>query len=108
MEIKKYTKTKIGVGSVVKANVGELENITREGRNKRMRKKVVLCVHSVVGNKDYLVQFEDGHKKEISFSSLVFLSPKEEVDMEEAISHSPKKEQGELLTIVGYPEVGKP
>ena len=29
MEMKKQTKTKIGVGSIVKAKVGELENITR-------------------------------------------------------------------------------
>ena len=36
----------------------------------------------------------------------MFLSLKEEVDMDEAISHSPEKEQGELLTIVGDPEVG--
>ena len=29
MKMNKHTKTKIGVGSVVKANVGELEKITR-------------------------------------------------------------------------------
>ena len=28
--------------------------------------------------------------------------------MEEPISHLPKKEQGGLLAIVGYPEVGEP
>ena len=38
---------------------------------------------------------------------LVFLSLEEEVDMEEPISHLPEKEQGELLTINGYPEVGE-
>ena len=38
MEMKNQTKTKIGVGSVVKAKVGELEKITREGRSRRMRK----------------------------------------------------------------------
>ena len=31
----KQTKTKIVVGSVVKAKVGELENITRKGRSRR-------------------------------------------------------------------------
>ena len=36
----------------------------------------------------------------------MFLSSKEEVDMDEAISHSPEKEQDEFLTIVGDPEVG--
>ena len=47
--MKKQTKTKIGVGSVVKTNVGDLENIKREGRIRSMRKEVVRCVHSVVG-----------------------------------------------------------
>ena len=36
----------------------------------------------------------------------MFLGSKEEVEMDEAISHSPKKEQGELLTIVGDTEAG--
>ena len=64
------------------------------------------CVHRVVGKKNFLVQFKDGKKKEISSSLLVFLSSKGEVEMEEAISHSQEKEQGNLLTIVGDPEVG--
>ena len=34
----KQTKTKIGVGSVVKAKVGELEKIIREGIIRRTRK----------------------------------------------------------------------
>ena len=56
----KQTKTKIGVGSVVKADVGELEKITREGRRRRTRKEAVVCVHSVVGKKNFLVLFEYG------------------------------------------------
>ena len=87
----KQTKTKIGVGSVVKAKVGELEKITREGRSRRMRKEVVGCVQSVVGKKNFLYQFEYGKKKEISYSLHVFLSPKEEVEMAEPMSHLPKK-----------------
>ena len=71
-----------------------------------MKKEVVGCVHSLVGKK-FLVQFEDGQKKEISSSSTVYLSSKEEVDMEEPISRLPQKEQGGLLTIVGYNEVGQ-
>ena len=61
--MKKKTKNKIGVGSVVKARVGELENITREGRSRRTRKDVVGCVQSGVGFKNFPVQFEDGQKK---------------------------------------------
>ena len=61
----KQTKTKIGVGSVVKDKVGELEKITREGRIRRMRKEVVGCVQHVVGKNKFLVLFEYGKKKEI-------------------------------------------
>ena len=88
-KMKKHTKTKIGVGSVVKAKVGELENITMEGRRRRMSKEVVGCVQSVVGKKNFLVLFEDGQKKEISSSLLVFLNSKEEVEMDQPISHLP-------------------
>ena len=52
---------------------------------------VVGCVQSVVGKKKFLIQFEDGQKKEISSSSLVFVSSKEEVEMDEPISHLPEK-----------------
>ena len=44
MEIKKQTQTKIRLGSVVKAKVGELENITGEGRIRGKRKDVVGCL----------------------------------------------------------------
>ena len=64
------------------------------------------CVQSLVGNNNFILQFEYGQKKDISSSSLVFLSSKEEVEMDKVISHSLKKEQGELLTIVGDPEFG--
>ena len=63
MEMKKQTKTKIGVGSVVNAKVGDLNKITREGRSRRMRKEVVTYVHSVVGKNNFLFQFEYGQKK---------------------------------------------
>ena len=74
--MKKQTKTNISVGSVVKAKVGELENIKREGRIREIRKDVVICVQSVVGKKNFPVQFLYGKKKEVSSSSLVFLSSK--------------------------------
>ena len=60
MEMKKQTKTKIGVGSAVKVKVGELEKITREGRRRRIRKEVVGCFHSVVGKKKLIVLFKYG------------------------------------------------
>ena len=49
--MKKQNKTKIEAGFVVKSKVGDLENITREGRSKRMRKGVVGCVQDVAGKK---------------------------------------------------------
>ena len=41
MNTKNQTKTKIGMGSVVKSKARELENITREGRSIIIRKEVV-------------------------------------------------------------------
>ena len=66
MTEKKRIKTKIGLGSVIKAKVGETEENTREGRSRTMRKEVVGCVQDVVGKNKFLVQFEDGQKKEMS------------------------------------------
>ena len=51
----------------------------------------MVCVQAVTGKNNFLVQFEYGQKKEISSSSLLFLSSKEEVEMEEPLSHSAKK-----------------
>ena len=104
----KQTKTKIVVGSVLKAKVGELEKITRKGRSRRMRKEVVGYVQSVLGKNNFLVLFEDGQKKEIGSFSLVYLSEKEEVEMEELITLSPEIEEGEPLTINGDPPDGEP
>ena len=39
---------------------------------------------------------------------LVFLCPKEEVEMDDPPSNSPEKEQGELMIIDGNPGVGEP
>ena len=68
----------------------------------------MVCVHSFVGKKNFLVLFGYGQKKEINYSLLVYLSLKDEVGMEEPISHLPEKEQGRLLTINGDHEVGEP
>ena len=89
--MKNQNKTKIGEGSVVKENFGELEKITREGRSRRMMKEVVVCVQTVVGKKKFLVQFEDGKKKEINAYLLVFLILEEEVDRDEPLYHSLEK-----------------
>ena len=69
---------------------------------------MVGCVHSLVGKNKLLVLFKDGQKKEIGSYLLVYLSEKEEVEMEDSISHLPEKEEGVFLTINGDPEVGEP
>ena len=44
MKDKKRFKTKIRVGSVMKAKVGDVEDKTRHGRTRRTRKEVVGCI----------------------------------------------------------------
>ena len=56
---KKRNKTNIGVGSVVKAKVGEMEENTREVRIKRMRRDLMGCVQAAVGMKKLVVQFRN-------------------------------------------------
>ena len=62
----------------------------------------------MVGKNKLLVLFKDGKKKEIGSCSLVYLSEKEEVEMEESITLFPKIEEGGPLTINGDPPDGEP
>ena len=45
------------------AKVGEMENNTRAGRSRRIRKEVLGCVQDVAEGKKLLVIFEDGKKR---------------------------------------------
>ena len=101
IKVKNQKKTKTGVGYVVKEKIGELEDIISEERIRRISKEVVVFFQAVVGTKKFLVQLEYFQRKKITSSLLLFLSSKEEVAKDEPLSHSPKKEQGKLLTIVG-------
>ena len=96
------------MGSVVKTKFGELEKTIREGRIRRMSKEVVGCVQRVVGKNNFLVVFKDEHKKEIGYYSLVYLSEKDEFDMEESIILSPEIEEVVPLAINGDPPDGEP
>ena len=80
--MKKQTKKKFGVGSVVKAKVGELEKISREGRSRRMRKYVVGCVQTIIGKKKFLIKFEDGHNIDMGSVSLFYGCTKGEICLE--------------------------
>ena len=66
----------IGVGSVVKSKVGDMDDNTREGRTRRIGKEVVRCVHDVVGNKKFIVKVEDGQKRDMSFFPLFYIFSK--------------------------------
>ena len=65
VKMKKQNKKKIGVRSVVKAKVGDLEKIKRERRIRRMIKEVVGCFRAVTRKHNFLVQIKYGQKKEI-------------------------------------------
>ena len=90
---KMHIKTKIGVGSVVKAKVGEMEENTREGRIRRMRKELMGRVQAVVEKKKILVQFKNLQKKEMISCSIVYVFLKEEIcpEMDDPISKLPEK-----------------
>ena len=47
------------------------------------------CVQSLIWKNNFLVLFEDGKKKEIGYCLLVYLSEKEEVEMEDLITLFP-------------------
>ena len=90
---KKRIKKQIGVGSVVKAKVGEMEENTREGRIRRMRKELMGCVQAVVGKKKLLVQFKKLQKKEMIYCSIVYVCSREEIclEMDDPISNLAEK-----------------
>ena len=86
--MEKQNNIKIRVGSIVKTKVGVLDNITMERRIRIISEDMVGCVESVVGKNNCLLQLQNGHKKWIGSSLLVFLSLKEEVEMGEPLYHS--------------------
>ena len=81
------------VGSVVKAEVGEMEDNTKEVRIMRTSNEVVGCVQDVVNNRKLLVQFYYEKKKDMSCVLLSYVCSKGEVchDMDEPISYLPEK-----------------
>ena len=73
MKWKKRIKLKIEVGYLVKANTGNMEDKTRNGRSKRMRKEVVGCVQDVLGKNNVPDQFEYEQKRYLGYISLLYL-----------------------------------
>ena len=100
---KKCRKKKIDAGNLVKEKFGEMEEKKSEGRSRRARKELVVCVQDVIGKKMYLVKFKYRHKTEMSSHSLSYVCSKEEVghETDDSISNLHQKLKGELLTIDG-------
>ena len=61
------------VGTVVKSNIGELEEEVRGVFLIRMRKELNGGVQGVSGNKRLLVSFQDGCKKNMSSNQLAIM-----------------------------------
>ena len=87
---KKWVKTKIGVGYVVKAKVGEMGWNTRKIIIRRMRRELVVCSQAVMCKNQLLFQLQNVQKKDMSSCSLLFLCSKEEVEMYEPLYNYPK------------------
>ena len=58
------------VGTVVKANIGELEEEVRAGCPRRSRKELTGMVQGISGKKRFLVRFQDGCKNNLSLNQL--------------------------------------
>ena len=54
------------VGTVVKANIGELEEEVRVGSARRMRMELTGVVQAISGKGRFLVRFHDGCEKNLS------------------------------------------
>ena len=68
------------VETVVKANVGELEEEIREKVSRRLRKEMIGVVQEVVGKRRYLVRFQYGLENEISLNQLTIVVTRIEVE----------------------------
>ena len=70
-----------------------MEDNTREGRIRRVRKDLMGCVQDVMGKKKLVVQFKKNQKKEMISCSIVYVCSKEEIylGMDDPISNLPEK-----------------
>ena len=50
----------MGVGTVIKAKIGELEEEVRVGSSRRMRKELTGVVQGVSGRRSFLVRYQNG------------------------------------------------
>ena len=74
--------TKILVGTVVKANVGDLEEEVRDGFSRPLRKELTGVVQGVYWKKKFLVRLQDGCEKYPKSNKLT-VATVEKIPMEE-------------------------
>ena len=69
-----------------------MEDNTREGRSRRMRRLAVGFFQSMTGKNNFLVKFQDRKKIDMSSCSIFYVCLKEEVaqELDETISGLPK------------------
>ena len=85
------------VGTVVKANICELEEEVRAGSLRRMRKELTGMVKGVLGNKRFLVRFQNGCKNNLSSNQLtVVIVEKIPVEEEPEVSTIPEILEGNV------------
>ena len=82
------------VGTVVKDNVGELEEEVREGFSRRTRKELTGAFQGVSGKKRFLVIFKNGCKKYLASNQLTFV----------IVDKIPVEEEPDVTTIPEIPE----
>ena len=87
---------RIMVGTVVKEEVGELEEDIREIFSRRLRKEMSGVVQEVVGKRRYLVRFQDRGEKEMLLNQLSIVVFRSEVE-----------EEIEVREVEMIPEVGE-
>ena len=61
------------VGTVVKANIGELEEESRAGCSRSMRKELAGLVQGVLRKKRFLVRFQYGCENNLSSNQLTIV-----------------------------------
>ena len=62
----KGREKKIVEGTVIKANIGELEEELRSGNSRKMRKELTDVVQGISGRRRLLARFKNGCKKNLS------------------------------------------
>ena len=73
-------KININIGSVVKANVGYIEDKTKEGASRSIHKEVTWCVQAVPSKNKLQIQFKYGQSKKICTGFLIVIKYEEGVE----------------------------